>query len=152
MKGWIYDTDIGKVSIGEEGGAIVWLGLPGTPLPKDFAKEETELVQRAARQLAEYLSGERREFDLPLSPGGTEFMRQVYDALRTIPYGKTAAYGEIARQVGRPKAYRAVGLANNRNPIPIFIPCHRVVGASGALVGYGGGLPLKKRLLALEEG
>ena len=88
---------------------------------------------------------------MPLEPNGTEFMKQVWTALCGIPYGKTATYGEIAERVGRPKAARAVGLANNRNPIPIIIPCHRVIGANGSLTGYAGGLDMKKRLLDLEK-
>jgi methylated-DNA-[protein]-cysteine S-methyltransferase len=101
-------------------------------------------------QLEEYFAGERREFELELAPSGTPFQLEVWRALRAIPYGETASYGEIAAAVGQPGAARAVGGANNRNPIAIVIPCHRVIGASGSLTGYGGGLPRKQRLLALE--
>jgi len=109
------------------------------------------LLELAARELQEYLEGRRMEFDIPLAPDGTDFQRQVWAELRKIPYGETVSYGEIAARTGRPKAARAVGMANHRNPIPILIPCHRVVGAGGALVGYGGGLSIKKKLLELEK-
>ena len=104
----------------------------------------------AMAQLEEYFAGTRREFDLELSPHGTEFQMQVWSALRTIGYGETRSYGQLAAQVGRPKASRAVGLANGRNPISIIVPCHRVIGADGSLTGYGGGLENKKILLDLE--
>jgi len=104
----------------------------------------------AGRQLGAYFAGERRQFDLPLAPTGTEFQLAVLDELQNIPYGTTVSYGEIARRIGRPRAVRAVGAANGRNPIPIVIPCHRVIGSSGDLTGFGGGLPLKERLLRLE--
>ena len=104
------------------------------------------------RQLEEYFAGERREFELDLAPSGSPFQLSVWRELRAIPYGETASYGEIAAAVGQPGAARAVGGANNRNPIAIVIPCHRVIGANGTLTGYGGGLPRKQRLLALETG
>ncbi|MGH9543450.1 MAG: methylated-DNA--[protein]-cysteine S-methyltransferase [Terriglobales bacterium] len=104
----------------------------------------------AIRQLGEYFARRRRAFDLPLAPEGTEFQRRVWECLRAIPYGETISYGELARRVGRPAAARAVGAANGANPIPIVIPCHRVIGASGALIGFGGGLSVKSALLALE--
>lgn len=103
-------------------------------------------------QLEEYFAGRRQEFDLELAPSGSPFQMQVWNALREIPYGQTASYGEIAVAVGQPGAARAVGGANNRNPIAIVVPCHRVIGASGSLTGYGGGLPRKQQLLALESG
>ena len=106
----------------------------------------------AREALLAYFAGERRDFDLPLAPAGTDFQRAVWDALRAVPYGQTRTYGEIATAVGRPKAVRAVGQANHVNPLPIFIPCHRVVGKNGALTGYAGGLDLKRALLALESG
>lgn len=105
---------------------------------------------RAEEQLREYFARERRTFDLPLCPRGTDFQLAVWEALRTIPWGETRSYGEIAEQIGRPRAARAVGMANHRNPISILIPCHRVVGHGGALVGYGGGLAVKEALLRLE--
>jgi methylated-DNA-[protein]-cysteine S-methyltransferase len=104
------------------------------------------------RQLEEYFAGERREFELDLAPSGSPFQLSVWRELQAIPYGETASYGEIAAAVGQPGAARAVGGANNRNPIAIVVPCHRVIGANGTLTGYGGGLPRKQRLLALETG
>lgn len=108
------------------------------------------VLDQAARELEEYFAGERREFTVPLAPEGTEFQRKVWTALLEIPYGATVTYGEIAARIGKPKAAVAVGQANGRNPIPIIIPCHRVVGAGGKLVGYTGGLHIKKALLAVE--
>lgn len=105
----------------------------------------------ARRQLIEYIHGERQTFDLPLAPSGTEFQRQVWRALVDIPFGETRSYGELARQLGRPDASRAVGAANGDNPIAVVIPCHRVIGSDGSLTGYGGGLPMKKFLLELEN-
>ncbi|MDE7404467.1 MAG: methylated-DNA--[protein]-cysteine S-methyltransferase [Lachnospiraceae bacterium] len=113
---------------------------------------ETELLKTAGTQLIEYFQGKRKEFSLPLSPQGTEFQKKVWEALCTIPYGQTRSYGEIATQIGNPKACRAVGGANNKNPIMIFIPCHRVIGADGSLVGFGGGLRAKRYMLDLEKG
>jgi len=101
-------------------------------------------------QLDAYFAGRLRRFELPLAPEGTAFQREVWSALTTIPYGETVSYGELARQIGRPNSCRAVGAANGRNPIPIIIPCHRVIGADGSLTGFGGGLPIKQRLLLLE--
>jgi methylated-DNA-[protein]-cysteine S-methyltransferase len=108
------------------------------------------ILQRASRQLAEYFAGRRRQFDLPLLPVGTAFQRRVWQALRQIPFGATASYREIARAIGQPTACRAVGGANGRNPIPIVIPCHRVIGAGGALVGFSAGLQRKVWLLEHE--
>ena len=115
-----------------------------------FMVAETPLIKKAASQIGEYLNGKRRDFSLPLAPRGTEFQMAVWQALRTIPYGETRSYREIAVLIGRPKAVRAVGMANHRNPISVIVPCHRVIGSSGDLTGYGGGLPLKRYLLELE--
>ncbi|MDR2931933.1 MAG: methylated-DNA--[protein]-cysteine S-methyltransferase [Oscillospiraceae bacterium] len=117
----------------------------------DYKPKETELIRTARSQLEDYFAGKRKAFDLPLAPKGTPFQLDVWEALKTIPYGETVSYGDIAARIGRPKAFRAVGLANNRNPISIIVPCHRVVGASGKLVGYGGGIENKKLLLDLEK-
>ena len=114
-------------------------------------KAETPLIQKAVAQVKEYFAGKRKQFKLPLDMRGTEFQRAVWQALQNIPYGETRSYKEIAASIGRPKAVRAVGMANNRNPISIIVPCHRVIGHDGKLVGYGGGLPLKQHLLELER-
>ncbi len=111
---------------------------------------DADRVAGVAAQLAEYFAGRRRDFALALDPPGTPFQRQVWEELARIPFGATISYGELARRVGRPAAARAVGAANGANPIPIVLPCHRVIGSDGSLTGYGGGLPLKKALLALE--
>jgi len=112
--------------------------------------DTTPLLLEAERQLREYFSGQRKHFALPLAPVGTLFQRRVWDALCTIPYGETRSYGEIAAQIGAPSASRAVGAANHRNPLMIFIPCHRVIGANRKLTGYAGGLDMKAALLTLE--
>ena len=112
--------------------------------------EDPGRFDQVVHQLAEYFAGERTEFDLPINPAGTTFQREVWAALQTIPYGEVRSYGEIAEQIGRPGASRAVGLANGRNPIAVVVPCHRVIGASGSLTGYGGGLHRKRLLLDLE--
>jgi len=148
---YFYEVEIGRIGITEKDGSITNLDFIGSELPKDVQVCETPLLKEAARQLKSYFAGELKEFSLPLAPEGTAFMKQVWAALCEIPYGKTASYKDIAEKIGRPKAARAVGLANNRNPIPIIIPCHRVIGADGSLVGYGGGLDIKKRLLELEK-
>lgn len=116
----------------------------------DWRRGDHPLLHRAREQLGEYFAGRRRSFDLPLAPQGTPFQREVWHALTAIPYGKTASYGQLAARIGRPSASRAVGAANGRNPLPIVLPCHRVIGASGALAGFGGGLPVKQFLLELE--
>jgi len=113
--------------------------------------EETQVLRLAAAELTAYFSGALRVFSIPLSPQGTAFQRVVWQALTDIPYGQTATYGEIAAMINNPNACRAVGMANNRNPLPIVIPCHRVIGADGRLVGYGGGLGVKEWLLELER-
>ncbi|HCL80628.1 MAG TPA: cysteine methyltransferase [Synergistaceae bacterium] len=147
------ETAIGPIAIGEKDGFIAYLHLPGeTARLRNFGAtdEEPPVVREAFRQLELYLDGALKKFDLPLKPEGTPFMRKVWDALLTVPYGVTASYKDIAEAVGSPKAVRAVGLANARNPIAIFIPCHRIIGSSGKLVGFGGGLELKQRLIDLE--
>ena len=116
------------------------------------AAGSSPLLDKATLQLEEYFAGRRRSFDLPLDLRGTEFQLRVWNALLEIPYGKTRTYADIARMVGTPKAVRAVGAANGANPVAILVPCHRAIGSDGSLVGYGGGLDLKKRLLALEAG
>ena len=122
---------------------------PATPDPT-WTKDEKAL-REPIRQLRAYFAGELEDFDLPLSPQGTPFQQQVWKELLNIPYGETISYGQLARRIGNPNASRAVGLANGSNPIPIIIPCHRVIGSNGKLTGYGGGLPIKEKLLALER-
>lgn len=149
MEFYSFDTPFGTIALAEEAGAITRLYLPNTPMPR-LMSHPTPLLERGRSQLLEYLAGERRAFDLPLDPQGTPFQQRVWTVLRAIPWGQTRTYRDIARAVGCPKGFRAVGMANHRNPIPIFIPCHRVVGTDGALTGYAGGLALKGALLALE--
>lgn len=117
----------------------------------DSWREDARSLRDPIRQLQAYFAGKLEDFDLPLAPEGTPFQQKVWQELCRIPFGETISYGELARRIGNPKASRAVGLANGSNPIPIVIPCHRVIGASGKLTGYGGGLPIKEKLLALEQ-
>lgn len=145
------DTPFGKLVISEDGKGICEAIFYRDGLPGDFKEEETELLREAKRQLAEYFAGNRRQFELPLSLYGTAFQVEDWLALCTIPYGETRSYRQIAEQIGRPKAFRAVGMANHNNPVSIIVPCHRVIGSDGSLVGYGGGLDIKKYLLNLEE-
>ena len=147
-------TAIGVVGIRACGGRIARLYLPKAAMPRVSAGEcesaDKLLLAEAFAQLNAYLAGRLKVFDLPLETGGTPFQREVWSALCRVPYGKTASYAEIARAIGRPKAARAVGMANHANPIAIIIPCHRIIASGGGLGGYGGGLALKRRLLALE--
>jgi methylated-DNA-[protein]-cysteine S-methyltransferase len=147
-----YETKLGRIGIAESDGRITHLFFNGEHFPeKVHMINETPVLDEAGRQLREYFDGTRRDFDLPLAPAGTAFMQKVWKALQDIPYGETRSYKEIAAAAGNVKACRAVGMANNRNPISIFIPCHRVIGANGDLVGYGGGLDKKVFLLELEK-
>jgi methylated-DNA-[protein]-cysteine S-methyltransferase len=123
----------------------------GNKVPNpDWTEDKVQLAE-AVRQLTAYFAGEREAFDLQLTPKGTPFQLEVWRHLCGIPYGETISYGELARRMGNPNASRAVGLANGSNPIAIIVPCHRVIGSDGKLTGYGGGLPIKKQLLALER-
>lgn len=146
-----FDTPLARIGIAEESDTITDLYYLHTYRPEVQIVPETPLLSAARRQLEEYLSGQRHTFDLPLAPRGTPFQLAVWQALTSIPYGETCSYAHIACLIGRPRACRAVGGANHRNPISIFLPCHRVVGADGSLTGYGGGLDIKKRLLTLEQ-
>ena len=143
-----YETVLGVVTFVEEGGALLAVT---THRSYEGVEQETALLKEAYQQLSEYLKGERKEFDLPLNPKGTDFQKRVWRALCDIPYGETRSYKQIAKAVGNSKAVRAVGMANNRNPITIVVPCHRVIGADGKLVGYGGGPEMKEFLLRLEK-
>lgn len=151
MNTCFYDTAAGRLGISENNGKITNLYFESDRIPHELHISETPLLKEAARQLDEYLAGRLREFSLPLDPAGTDFMKKTWEELCRIPYGRTATYGQLAEKIGSPKAYRAVGMANNRNPIPIFIPCHRIIGSDGSLTGYRGGLLLKKVLLDLES-
>jgi methylated-DNA-[protein]-cysteine S-methyltransferase len=149
---YYYNSPLGPIGIAETNGKLTHLYFSYEGFPEaEHIRKETPLLAEAAKQLAEYFAGLRREFDLPLDPNGTEFQRRVWNALREIPYGETRSYKETAIAAGNEKACRAVGMANNRNPISIIIPCHRVIGADGDLVGYGGGLDKKIWLLNLEK-
>lgn len=148
---YFYQTDIGRIGIAEDNSVITDVVLSGEKEPSCCKLNETPLITRTAEQIKEYLAGQRMHFDLPLKTEGTEFQRKVWQALLEIPYGETRSYQQIAASVGNIKACRAVGLANNRNPIAIIIPCHRVIGKNGSLTGYGGGLEIKARLLELEK-
>lgn len=148
---FLYDTKIGKVGIVDNGHHIIELYFAKDIEMQKIGLNETLLLKETAKQLEEYFAGKRKNFDLPLCPEGTVFQKKVWEALETIPYGETWSYKQVAEKVNSPKAYRAVGMANNKNPISILIPCHRVIGASGKLVGYGGGLEIKEYLLNLEQ-
>ena len=147
-------SPIGTFLVAARGHQIIEVRLPGTwspsSIPGDWRRDGA-VVEPAEVQLAEYFAGSRTAFDLELAPHGTTFQQSVWAALETIPYGATASYREIAVAVGNPNATRAVGMANNRNPIALVIPCHRVIGADGSLTGYGGGLEMKTWLLEHER-
>jgi methylated-DNA-[protein]-cysteine S-methyltransferase len=157
----LVESPVGPLLLGASDDALSDLRLPdvaddGTRAPSPgpgwpASRRPTPLLQRVAEQLEAYFTGELTQFDVPLLLQGTAFQQRVWQELREIPYGSTATYGEIAERLGSPGASRAVGLANNRNPVPIIVPCHRVVGADGALVGFGGGLPCKRWLLDHES-
>lgn len=148
----LHQTPAGAIVIVENGTAVTHVFFSRMAQPEHVEWGETPLLRQTASQLDEYFQGSRRAFDVPLSPQGTEFEQTVWKALQTIPYGETRSYGDVARQIGRPSACRAVGHANNRNPIGIIIPCHRVIGANGKLTGYASGLTIKQYLLELEQG
>ena len=149
------DTPVGKLMLAgcEDHGLrhIAFQCGSGAMAPKPGWKQSAAPFREVERQLREYFRGKRTAFDLRLHPKGTPFQLEVWKALAEIPYGQTRSYGDVARAVGRPSAVRAVGLANGRNPLPIVVPCHRVIGASGKLVGYGGGLAVKQALLDRER-
>lgn len=154
MKHWCrMASPIGDLILIEENDALLEIGFTSGKRPADEPQDATENpapFSIVIRQLEEYFSGRRREFDLALAPQGTAFQQRVWQALANIPFGTAVSYSEIAHAIGNPNAVRAVGLANGRNPIPIVIPCHRVIGKNGSLTGYAGGLPIKQQLLALE--
>lgn len=143
-----YQTAIGSLTFCEEEGKITVISSQYQP--ETGEEKETETIQRAYAQIKEYLDGNRKTFDLPLAPKGTKFQKQVWQALSDIPYGQTRTYKEIAVAVGNPKAVRAVGMANNRNPLIVVVPCHRVIGSDGKMIGYAAGVDKKEFLLRLE--
>jgi len=149
------DTPIGQLLLAADAGGlrrIVFMnGRRREPFDPAW-RQHPAAFDDAVSQLEEYFAGKRRQFALPLAPEGPPFQQRVWNALLDIPYGSTVSYGQLAATIGQPKASRAVGLANGSNPLPIVIPCHRVIGTNGTLTGYGGGLAIKQRLLALERG
>ena len=144
-----YLSRIGNIWIVEEDESIIGISFTKRVI-EDYTYKETKLIKETYRQLSEYFEGTRREFDINIKLIGTPFQLQVWDQLLKIPYGKTVSYKWVAENIQHPNAYRAVGMANNRNPISIIVPCHRVIGQDGSLVGYGGGLDIKRELLTLE--
>ena len=145
-----YESSVGKLVIVHNDQGLKYLDLADRLEVKEGVFQPTELIQQTISQLTQYFNGTRQEFDLPLAPIGTTFQQQVWESIRTIPLGGTRSYKEIAMQLGNPNTARAVGMANNKNPILIVTPCHRVIGANGKLVGFAAGLEMKKYLLALE--
>jgi methylated-DNA-[protein]-cysteine S-methyltransferase len=151
----VFPSPIGALELRGNEASLTGLSMEGhhpASARADDAVHDAAPFHDARRQLEEYFAGGRRDFSLTLAPAGTDFQQRVWSALRAIPYGETISYGELARRIGNPRAVRAVGLANGRNPISIIVPCHRVIGADGTLTGYGGGLERKRFLLALESG
>ena len=149
------DSPIGTLTLVARDGVLAGLYMDlqrHRPLDEAFGPPDPTPFTEVIRQLKEYFAAQRTDFDVPVTLAGTPFQRTVWAALREIPYGETMCYGQLAEGIGRPGAARAVGLANGRNPIGIIVPCHRVVGATGRLTGYGGGLPRKQYLLDLEAG
>lgn len=150
MEGFIvYKSPVGYLAIKYKGNKVISLKKL-VAKPKDLGTS-TQLTDRVIKQLGEYFAGKRKVFAFPYVLEGTEFQKKVWAELEKIPYGETRSYGQIAKAIGNPKASRAVGMANNRNPIVIVVPCHRVIGSTGKLVGYGGGLKMKEALLNLEN-
>ena len=149
----VVPSPIGELVLTSDGTNLtgVYMGAPPRGIDPSWQEDPTPFGA-AVDQLDAYFAGRRRAFDLPLAPVGTAFQLTVWEALRTIPYGETRSYGQLAAQIGRPRASRAVGAANGSNPLSVVVPCHRVIGADGTLTGFGGGLPRKKWLLAMERG
>ncbi|WP_211358275.1 methylated-DNA--[protein]-cysteine S-methyltransferase [Amycolatopsis cihanbeyliensis] len=150
----VVDSPVGELTLVAADGVLAGLYMQRQryrPPQETFGERDPRPFGEAGRQLAEYFAGQRTEFDLPLALSGTPFQRTVWSALREIPCGETATYGELAERIGRPTAARAVGLANGKNPIGVIVPCHRLLGSSGELTGYGGGIERKRYLLELER-
>lgn len=147
----IIDSPIGKIEIIEENDKITEINILKNIKTNSIRQENTELLTKTEKQLKEYFKGKRTEFTIPLNPKGTNFMKRVWNELINIPYGEVRTYKEIAKKIGNENASRAVGMANHKNPIPIIIPCHRVIGSNNKLVGYALGLDIKQYLLNLER-
>ena len=147
---YTYNTSLGKITIVEENQQIIQISFGENKL-ENVQTQQTQLIKQKYEQITQYLEGKRKEFNVPINPKGTPFQQKVWKALLTIPYGKTSSYQEIAQKIGNPKGSRAVGMANHNNPIAIIIPCHRVIGKNGKLVGYAGGITIKEKLLKLEQ-
>lgn len=145
-----YNTILGVIGIASENDKIIKVVFGGTNEFR-YKIEENSVIRRAYNQLSEYLTGKRKRFELDLEFNGTNFQNKVWNTLLGIPYGETRSYKYVAMEIGNQKACRAVGMANNRNHIPIFVPCHRVIGANGKLIGYSSGLDIKKQLLEIEK-
>ena len=148
------DSPIGKLLVAGDEEGLRMINFPKSKrkvIPEPEWKEDPKFFKQAAKQLQQYFQGTLKTFDLKLAPLGTPFQLKVLKTLQKVPYGKTVSYGELARRIGNPKASRAVGGANARNPLPIVIPCHRVIGSNGSLTGFGGGLDIKQTLLDLEK-
>ena len=146
-----YRTPVGQLTVVATCHAVTAILFTGESLPSGAVEQETELISRMGAELQEYFAGTRRTFETPIFMEGTPFQISVWKALCAIPYGETRSYKDIAVAIGRPLACRAVGMANNRNRLPFVIPCHRVIGANGTLIGYAGGLNIKQQLLELEQ-
>jgi methylated-DNA-[protein]-cysteine S-methyltransferase len=146
------ETPIGTLRLVSNGDGLTSIEFPGRhgTIEEGDIQAIDSVLAAAAEQLSEYFAGTRNHFQLPLNPGGTAFQQTVWSALAEIPYGELRSYKDIAETIGKPKAVRAVGAANGRNPLPIVVPCHRVIGSDGSLTGFAGGLPAKTRLLTLE--
>lgn len=143
-------TPIGDLQLVSDGQSLVSIAFPGQHQQLGGDSTEDAILAKAAKQLGEFFNGRRRHFDLPLTASGTQFQREVWSQLTAIPFGEVRSYRDIAAKIGRPTAVRAVGAANGRNPLPIVVPCHRVIGADGSLTGFAGGLERKRQLLVLE--
>lgn len=151
MNIFFYDTNLGNIGIAENNDKIKFLFLPSDNINPDANMKESRIIREAYKQLDMYLNGKLKTFDLQLDPSGTAYMRKIYNHLCEIPYGETRTYKQIASTCGNPGGARAAGLIIGRNPIPIIIPCHRVIGSNGSLTGYRGGLQIKRRLLDIEK-
>lgn len=150
---FFYNTSIGRLGIAEENSKIIAILFDGERYDSSWIEKETPLKKKTFRQIEEYFAGERKDFDIEIYyTSASSFFSKVMSVLKKIPYGKTITYKDIARKIDNPKAYRAVGMVCNRNPLPILIPCHRVISTTGALIGYRGGVEIKKKLLDLEKG